>query len=219
MTYLPSHAENDSYFNYDSVSSENIIDSINQANKDEEIKAIVIEVDSAGGSLVGGEEISNAIKNSEKPVVALIRDRGDSSSYWAISSASRIFASRNSDVGAIGVTMSYLTNVDKNSKDGYKLEILNSGKFKDSGSANKALTSEERVLFQRDINIIYKNFMESVSKNRNIPLDKVKAFSDGSTVLGATAKEKGLVDEIGGLPEVENYLEVLIKAKPEICWE
>ena len=218
LTYIPKHAEADTYFNYDTVASQDIDWTIKQANDDERIKALVIEVDSPGGSPVAGSEISEAIKSSKKPVVAFIREMGASSAYWAISSASKIFASLNSNVGGIGVTSSYLSNVGKNTKDGYTYEQLSAGKFKDSGSADKPLTAEEKILFMRDINIVYENFITVISKNRKIPIEKVRDYSDGATVMGATAKERGLIDEIGGLPEVEQYLEKITGDKPEICW-
>ena len=218
MTYIPNHADNDSFFDYDSTASEDVVWTIKKANEDEKIKAILVEVDSSGGYPVAGEEISNAIKNSDKPVVGLIRQMGASAAYWAISSADKIFASKNSDVGSIGVTQSYLSNVKKNNKDGYTFEQLSAEKYKDAGSADKSLTAEERALFIRDINIVYENFMEDISQNRKIPIEKVKSFADGSTVLGEKAKELGLIDEIGGINEVETYLEETMGEKPEICW-
>jgi protease-4 len=151
--------------------------------------------------------------------VGLIRETGASAAYWAISSADKIFASKNSDVGSIGVTMSYLSNVEKNKKDGYTFEQVSIGKYKDSGYPNKPLTSEEKALFLRDSNIIYENFVKAVSQNRKIPINKVKGFADGSTVLGEKAKSLSLINEIGGIDEVEKYLEEVIGEKPEICWQ
>jgi protease-4 len=203
----------------DAVSSENILWSIEQANLDENIKAIVVEVDSTGGSPLAGEEISLAIKNSVKPVYSFIRAQGLSASYMAISSAKKIWASKYSDVGSIGVTMSYLNNVEKNKKDGYTYERLSTGKFKDSGSSDLPLTEEEKDLFMRDLNIMHESLVKDVSVNRNIPVEKVKSFADGSSVLGEKAKEIGLIDEIGGIYEVEKYLKEKIGEKAEICWE
>ncbi|MCX6753732.1 MAG: signal peptide peptidase SppA [Candidatus Nomurabacteria bacterium] len=219
MDYIPEHAEGDPGFNYDAVGSENILYLIKQANEDPKIKALVLEIDSTGGFPVAGEEISNAVKNSVKPIVGLIRQDGLSAAYWAVSGADKIFASKNSTVGSIGVTQTYLNNVEKNKTDGYTLEQLSSGKFKDSGNPDIALTKEEKDLFMRDVNIVYQNFIEAVSTNRNIPLDEVKKFADGSRVLGEKAKELGMIDEIGGINEVENYLEKKIGEKPEICWQ
>ena len=147
-TYIPKHNDNDTSFNYDVVSSENVIESIKEANDDEKIKAIVVEVDSPGGSPVAALEISNAIKSSSKPVVAFIRETGASAAYWSISSAGKIFASENSNVGSIGVTSSYVSNAIKNEKDGYTYNQLSIGKFKDAGSFNKPLTEEERAIFR-----------------------------------------------------------------------
>lgn len=218
VTYIPEHAEGDSFFDYDQTSSEAVTWSIKDANLNPDIKAILIEVDSGGGSPVAGEEIANAIKASDKPVVAVIRDTGASAAYWSISSASKIFASANSDVGSIGVTMSYLSNAEKNKKDGLSYENLSSGKYKDSGDPDKALTNEEKAVFMRDINIIFENFVKAVSENRNLPIKTVKGFADGSTVLGEKAKELGMIDEIGGMTEAEEYLSGIIGEKPEVCW-
>lgn len=219
FTYLPLHAENDTYFKYDSVSSEDITGKIKLANENPDIKAIIIEVDSPGGSIVAGEEIDNVIKNSKKPVIALIRDLGASASLWAISSADRIYASENSTIGSIGVTSSFMSNAKKNEKDGITYEALSSGKFKDSGSPDKELTNEERALILRDINISFNNFIKAISLNRNIDIEKVKAIADGSTVLGDKAKELGLIDSIGSLVEVEKYLEEKLGETPEVCWQ
>jgi len=217
------YTSNDSYNDqdkvmYDQTSADSVLYYIDNAQNKDNIKAIVVEVDSGGGSPVAGEEISNAIKNSSKPVVAYIRDVGASAAYWAISGADRIFASKNSNVGSIGVTQSYLSNVGKNQKDGYTYIELTSGKYKDTGSPDKVLTDEEKSLLQRDINIMYNNFVADVAQNRGITVKVVKSFADGSTVLGAKAKSLGMIDEVGGLPEVEKYLETKIGEKPNICW-
>lgn len=219
LTYIPQYAEGDPNFDYDTVSSEDILSYIQNANNNENIKAIAFEIDSAGGSPVAGEEIANAIKNSEKPVIGFIRESGVSAAYWAISSADKIWASKNSNIGSIGVTMSYLNNVENNKKEGYTYEQLISGKFKDSGSPDLPLTAEEKDLFMRDLKIIHQNFIEVISVNRNIPIGEVTKIADGSSVLGEKAKELGLIDEIGGLHEVENYLEEQLGEKPNICWQ
>lgn len=219
MTYIPNGAENNPNFDSDSVASEYVVWAIEQANRDEKVKAIVITVDSGGGYPVAGEEIANAVKNSEKPIVGLIREAGLSAAYLAISGADKIFASKNSDVGGIGVTMSYLSNVAKNQKDGYKYEQISVGKYKDSGNPDKILTSDEKALFLRDANIVYENFVEAVAQNRGLTIEKVKSFADGSTVLGERAKSLGLIDEIGSIKEIEKYLEEIVGEELDICWK
>ncbi len=219
LTYIPIQNENNPLVDTDIVASEEINYLIKQANDDPEIKGIMIEVDSSGGLPVAGAEIASALKNSVKPTVAVIRQSGLSAAYWAISSAGRIFASKNSDVGSIGVTTSYLDNVAKNKKEGNDYVQLSAGKYKDAGDPDKPLTEEEKQLFIRDLNIIHQNFIADVSANRDIPAADVRKMADGSSVLGEQAKTLGLIDEIGGLREAEKYLEDKIGQRPEICWQ
>lgn len=217
-TYIPPESEEDIFTDNDIVASEEINYLIKQANEDDDIKAILIEVDSQGGLPVAGEEVANALKNSEKPTVAVIRQSGLSAAYWAVTGVDHIFASRNSDVGSIGVTSSYLQNVGKNQKDGNDYVQLSSGKYKDAGDPDRPLTEEERQLFLRDIKIVHENFIEDVANNRGIPLADVQKIADGSSVLGDRAKELRLIDDIGDIREAEKYLEGIIGEKPEVCW-
>lgn len=218
-TYVPTQgsAENPEEYQAqygDAVGSEDVVAQLWNADRDDQIKAIMIEVDSLGGYPVAGEEISNAVKELTKPVVAVIRQSGLSAAYWAISGADKIFASRNSDVGSIGVTASYLENVSKDTK----YIQLSSGKFKDTGSPDKPISEEEKNLLLRDIKITHENFIAEISQNRKLPIEEVRAIADGSSVLGDRAKTLGLIDEIGSWTVAEKYLEETIGEKPEICW-
>ncbi|MBX9723589.1 MAG: S49 family peptidase [Candidatus Obscuribacterales bacterium] len=217
-TYVPESNDDELMSNKDVVGSEEIMGLLETAEDDENIKAVIVEVDSLGGYPVAGEEVANAIKASSKPVVAFIRQSGTSAAYWAISTADQVFASKNSDVGSIGVTTSYLENVGKNEKEGLKYVQLSAGKYKDAGSPDKPLTDEEKTLIIRDLKIIHENFIQDVATNRNIPIEKVRAIADGSSILGERAKELGLIDGIGGYAEVKNYIEEKIGEKPEVCW-
>lgn len=202
----------------DQVSSERIVDAISKAEKDDRIKAIFLEIDSYGGEPVASEEVSNAMKYAKKPTVALIRGAGASGAYLASTGANRIFASRYSDIGGIGVTMSYLDNVRKNEKDGLDYISLSAGKFKDTGDSNKKLSAEEKNLFMRDINIVYNNFIKQVAENRKLDIKKVTKLADGSTMLGESALKNGLIDQIGNQYNVEQYLKAKIGADVSICW-
>lgn len=219
VTYIPDGYFDDNTANKDIVASEKITHYIQEANDDDKIKAILVEVDSSGGLPVAGEEIAHALKTAKKPSVVVIRQNGLSSAYWAASGAGHIFASRNSDIGSIGVTASYLDNVDKNLKNGSKYIQLSVGKYKDTGNPDKPLTDDEKALIMRDIKIVHQNFIDDVAKYRNIPVNDVQKIADGSSVLGDKAVELKLIDEIGGLSDAKNYIENLIKEKPEICWQ
>lgn len=219
VTYVPpKNSEGLFDTSSDMVSSDAITYYLREAERDEKIKAIVLEIDSYGGSGVAAEEVANTLKVSAKPTVALIRQAGISAAYWSATGAQKIYASKNSDVGSIGVTQSYLDNTAKNQKEGYSFVSLIAGKYKDMGNPDKPLTEEEKVMFMRDLNIIHRNFIESVAANRKIPIEDVRKIADGSSVLGEKAKSLKLIDEVGGLIEVEKYLSDKIGEKAEICW-
>jgi signal peptide peptidase SppA len=219
VTYVTPEGKDEEEKNVvDETSSEEIIYLINQANADDNIKAIILEVDSYGGSAVAAEEINDALKSTNKPTVAFVRGAAASAAYWAASGANTIFASSLSDIGSIGVTMSYLDNTKKNAKDGLTYNSLSAGKFKDYGSPDKILTEDEKKLIIRDLNITHDIFINAVSKNRNLPIEKVKALADGSSMPGQLAIENGLIDQIGGIYQVESYLKDKLGEDVEVCW-
>ena len=82
---------------------------------------------------------------------------------------------------------------------------------------DKVLTDEERNLIERDLNIIYENFIKAVADNRNLEIEKVKLLADGSSMPGQMALENGLIDKIGGKYEVEEYLKELISNNIVLC--
>jgi len=219
VTYIPPTNSDDSNDTADMTSSDDILNYLEQAEADKDIKAIVLEIDSYGGSAVAAEEIANALKRVTKPTVAFIRDGGVSAAYWAATGADMIFASKNSDVGSIGVTMSYLDNVGQNQKEGFIYNQLSAGKFKDTGDPDKTLSWEEKNLLMRDINIVHQNFIKAVAENRNLDIKKVASLADGSTMLGEMALKNGLIDGIGRLFEAREYLKGKIGEDVEVCWQ
>lgn len=202
----------------DASASENIQYVLEKSNKKDNIKAIILEIDSYGGYPVAGEEIANALKLSEKLTVALIRNAGTSAAYLAATGADMIFASKNSDVGGIGVTLSYLDRSSYNQKEGFTYNKLSTGKFKDTGDPDKALTTEERQYLERDLKIMLENFIQDVAANRNLPVSKVRQLADGSSMLGEAALKNGLIDRIGDLHAVEKYLAEKLSTDIVVCW-
>ena len=183
------------YFN---TSADDIVDVFSEAEKEDRIEGIVLRIDSGGGTPVASEIIAEAVNNAKKPIVALIREAGNSGAYLVASAADTIIASPMSDVGSIGVTMSYLANVEENVKNGKQFVELVAGKFKEVGNPDRPLSSEERALFQRDLNIVYNQMVEEISKNRNMPIEKVRQLADGSSMPGTLALKNGLIDQLGG---------------------
>jgi signal peptide peptidase SppA len=219
VTYIPPNiVDKDGNLMEDMVASQNIIDAIRKAEEDNSVKAIFLEIDSYGGEPVASEEVSNALKYAKKPTVALIRGAGASGAYLAATGANRIFASKFSDIGGIGVISSYEDYVRKNQQDGVSYITLNAGKFKDLGNPNKTMSAEEKNLIMRDINIVYNNFIKQVAENRKLDIKKVTKLADGSTMLGETALKNGLIDQIGNQYNVEQYLKSKIGADAIICW-
>lgn len=200
------------------TSSEDVISAVMDAENDYNVDAIILEINSYGGSPVAGEEIANVLKRAQKPTVALIREAGVSAAYISASGADKIFASKNSDVFGMGVTMSYLDYSEANKRDGLKYIELNSGQFKNTGDPDKALSVQEKNLLMRDVNIMHQNFVELIAENRQLDIDKVAKLSDGSTMLGQMALDNGLIDEIGDIFSVQQYLEGVIGYKADVCW-
>ena len=180
------------------TSADNVVDVITEAEKEDRIEGIMLRIDSGGGTPVASEIIAEAVKNAKKPVIALIREAGNSGAYLVASAADTIIASPMSDVGSIGVTMSYLANAEENVKSGKQFIELVAGKFKEVGNPDRPLSNEERALFQRDLDIVYSQMVEEISKNRNMPIEKVRQLADGSSMPGTLALKNGLVDELGG---------------------
>ncbi len=174
-----------------------IIESLKKADKDNSVKGIILEINSPGGTFVASEQIANAVKQTEKPVVALITELGASGAYLVASSADLIIADRASITGSIGVTSSYLEFSGLLEKFGVDYERLVAGKYKDIGSPLKDLNVEERNLFEKKLNKLHGFFIEEISINRNLPEEKVRELATGIFYLGIEAKDLGLVDLLG----------------------
>lgn len=220
VTYIsPENIDEDGNLLSDETSSDYVVSRIIEAEANDKIKAIVFEVDSFGGSAVAAEEISNALKKTTKPTVALVRGGATSAAYWAATGADFIIASALSDIGSIGVTMSYVDHSQKNTKDGLTYNQLTTGKFKDYGNPNKPLTIEERNLIIRDLTVMHNNFIKTVAKNRNLNINKVRSLADGSSMPGEMALTNGLIDRIGGFDEVKDYFKDRVSEKIDDCWK
>ncbi|MFA5169131.1 MAG: signal peptide peptidase SppA [Candidatus Paceibacterota bacterium] len=201
----------------DITSAEEIVKEIEDAESNENIKAILIEINSYGGYAFAGEEIMKAIRDTKKPTIALIKSAGTSAAYLIATATDVIFASEMSDIGSIGVTQSYTGNYEKNAKEGISYNQLSMGKYKDMGDPDKQLTEEEKQLYLRDIKITYDLFIKYVSENRNISLEKVQSLADGSTMMGEQALKNKLIDKIGGIKEVKEEL-IKIIGNDYICY-
>lgn len=221
ITYYPRTDYSDSgELNVDESSSEDVYFAVKGIEKKENIKAIIVEIDSPGGQPVAAEELEKVFKNSSKPIIVYIRSMGTSAAYWAATGADRIFALPSSQVGSIAVNSSYMDATKNNQKEGYTFNDLTSGKFKNTMNSNKPLTEEERALVMKDINITHNLFVKTVAENRKLDINKVKEIANGWAYTGSEALSLGLIDELGGLDDVRDYLKkgILNNEEANVCW-
>jgi protease-4 len=180
------------------VTPEMMQNSITQAESDNSVSSIVIDVNSPGGSPVASEEIMNSIKSSKKPVVVWISDVGASGAYLASSSADKIIASPSSMVGSIGVIMQ-ITDLSKYYQaNGINISSIKAGQYKDMGAEYQPLTTDERNMLQGMVNQDYDHFIDIVSTNRHLDKNYTEGIAQGKIYTGIQAKDLKLVDETGG---------------------
>jgi protease-4 len=181
------------------VTSTSIIKLIESAESNPNVEAIILEINSPGGTVVGTKEIVTKVKSVSKPIVAWIREIGASGGYWIASATDSIVADPLSITGSIGVTAAYLSFEGLFHKYGITYENLSVPAMKDMGTQYKNMTDEERAIMEHILNETYYAFVEDVSLNREINVSEVIRLSDqGAILLGLDAYEKGLVDHLGG---------------------
>lgn len=179
------------------TSADDIRATVRATENDPNILGIFARIDSPGGTPVASEVIANLFKNSSMPVAALIGEIGTSGAYLAATGADIIFASPFSDIGGIGITMSYMDNTEQNVKDGLRYISLVSAPFKDYGNPDRSLTFAERSLIERDLKIYHEQFVKEVAENRNLLVEQVAKLADGSSMPASLALENKLIDALG----------------------
>ncbi|MEM2138608.1 MAG: signal peptide peptidase SppA [Candidatus Woesearchaeota archaeon] len=197
-------------FSSDVISSDAVIKKIEKAENNKEIKAIIFDINSPGGSPVATDEISQKIKSLKQKnitTISVIREYGASGAYWIASSTDYIFANRMSLVGSIGVIGSYLDFSGLLNRYNITYQRYVSGNLKDMGSPFKQASEEEKIVFQKMINDLNEIFINEVSENRNLSVDYVRELATGQVYLGIEAKELGLIDEIGSKQDAIKLIE------------
>ncbi len=175
-----------------------IKDELRKADKDPQVKAIVLDVYSGGGNIVASRELMRAVRDTKKPVVSWIGEVGASGAYYVASASDRIVADENSITGSIGVIMFIQHYYELFDEIGINVTVLTAGETKDIGSPYRPMTDEERQELQDMINKVYYTFMRDVAENRGLDMEYVRNISEGNIYLGSEAAEIGLVDEVGG---------------------
>ncbi|MBR9683079.1 signal peptide peptidase SppA [Candidatus Woesearchaeota archaeon] len=193
-------------FGTQTVSAKTVVNFLKDAEERDSVEAVLLEINSPGGSAVASDEIATQIKKMEKPVVAVIREMGASGGYWIASATDHVIANRMSITGSIGVISSYLEFSGLMEEYGVSYERLVAGEHKDIGTPYRKLASDEKEILQSKLNKIHDFFIEEVAENRGLSKEKVKKVATGEFLLGIEALNEGLVDELGDRDTAEAYL-------------
>ncbi|MEW6242849.1 MAG: signal peptide peptidase SppA [Bacillota bacterium] len=182
------------------VGSDQIIEFLRDAAEDPEVKALVLRINSPGGSAASAQEIAREIEKTREAGVRIVTSMADvaaSGGYWIASSTDYIMANPGTVTGSIGVIMELLNVEELYNKLGLEPEVIKSVDKKDIGSTTRALTPEERRILQGMVDDIHRQFVTAVSEGRNIPLLRMQEIADGRVFTGSQALELGLVDGLG----------------------
>ncbi len=188
-----------------------MIKSISKATKDEAVKAIILRVDSPGGSALASDLIWNAIEKAKKikPVIVSMGNLAASGGYYIASNATKIFAQPNTITGSIGV-FGILPNASKISKkNGINAEIVSTHNNGAHYSVVKPLNPKFKNTMQEGIEFIYDTFLDRVAQGRNLNIEAVDKLAQGRVWSGSQALANGLVDELGGLEDAIIYAATL----------
>ena len=180
-----------------SNSPEGLRDLIHQAETNPDIKAIVLRVNSGGGSATAGEEMAQYIKDCSKPIVVSSAALNASAAYEISSQADYIYVNKSTEIGAIG-TVLQLSDISKLlDMIGIKVENIASAESKDSSYGTRPLTDEEREYYQYLVDTLNEDFVATVAEGRDMDIKDVKALANGMIYAGTDSVENGLADEIG----------------------
>jgi protease IV len=178
-----------------------VIEQLVKFTKDDSVKAIVFRIESPGGGVSPSQELYREIQRTaeKKPVVASMGSVAASGGYYIASGVQKIYANPGTITGSIGVIAQFTNFEELFKKIGFRLEVVKSGVFKDTGNPGRAMTPEERDYLQKLLDSVHQQFIRDVARGRRMPEEKVREIADGRIFTGEQAKEMGLVDELGGL--------------------
>ena len=197
-----------------SIGSESLAKEISKARKDDHIKAIVLRVNSPGGSALASDVIWRETKlaSAQKPFVVSMGDVAASGGYYISCGAQRIFAEPTTITGSIGV-FGLMFNMQKllNNKLGIYVDTVKTNTLADIGSSTRSMTAQERQIIQNGVERIYTTFITKVAEGRKMTIAEIDSIGQGRVWSGEDAKTLGLVDDLGGLDDAINYASKLAK--------
>ena len=181
------------------TSSQEILKALKDCRQDPKMKAVIVRLDSPGGSVGPAQEIYREIDRTRKvkPVVASMGSVAASAAYYIASACTRIVSNPGTITGSIGVISMFPNMKQLFDKIGYETVTIKSGKMKDVGNPGRAMTDEERAYMQGTMDEVHTQFIRDVAKGRNQTEEKIREIADGRIIIGETAQKLGLVDELG----------------------
>ncbi|MDI6641769.1 MAG: signal peptide peptidase SppA [Elusimicrobiota bacterium] len=205
--------------------AESIVRRLRSFSERKEVKAIVLRVNSPGGTVAAVQEIYSELmklrQEKGKVIVTSMGDIATSGAYYVASASDRIIANPGTITGSIGVLLEIGNVQELFKKIGVKVETIKSGRHKDSGSAFRELTIDERKMFQTLIDEAYEQFVNAIVDGRKMEKSAVLQLADGSVWTGSQALRLGLVDKLGNdRTAIEVAKEIAkIKGEPKIITE
>lgn len=185
-----------------------VLQAIEDAAKNDAVRALVVAIDSPGGSMAGGEALHTALRRfaEHKPVVAVMGATAASAGYMAALPAQRVFARESTVTGSIGVLLQSFDLSDLLERAGVRPQVFTSGPLKDQPSLFRPLTEEGRAAVDRVIQDLHGQFVGMVAAGRRMDPARARALADGRIFTGRQAVEEGLVDAIGGERDARAWL-------------
>ena len=204
------------------TSSRDIVEQLGTFKEDDDVKAIILRINSPGGGVGPSQEIYREILRAKekKKIIASIESVGASGGYYVACASDVIVANPGTITGSIGVVMEFSNIEELLKKIGFRSYVIKSGKHKDIGSPLREMTPQEREILQGVIDNVHSQFVRAVAEGRNMEEGKVKRIADGRIFSGEQAKELGLVDRLGSLQDaIEIAAEMAgIKGKPTVIY-
>ncbi|RMD99646.1 MAG: signal peptide peptidase SppA [Calditrichaeota bacterium] len=182
------------------LDSESTVRTISRYREDDNIKAILVRIDSPGGGVAASQEIYQALKRAReqgKIVVASMSSVAASGGYYIACAADTIVANPGTTTGSIGVILDFFDVSELLKKIGLRFNVIKSGKFKDTGNFDHPMTPQERAYLQRFVNDAFGQFVEVVASERGMPREQVLKLADGRVFTGRQAWKNGLIDVLG----------------------
>jgi protease-4 len=188
-----------------------ILRHIRRFAEDDDIKAVIVRIDSPGGSVGPSQEIHDEVRRlaAKKPVVCSLGNVAASGGFYVAVACPKIVAAPGTLTGSIGVISQFPNVKGLAQRFDVKMETVKSGKLKDAGNPFRDMTPEDRAYWQELVDRVHGQFIAAVAQGRRLDRKVVAEIADGRVLTGAEAKERGLVDELG------NFYDAVALAKTE----